>query len=210
MEKYIFFDFNGTIIDDVVLCYDLLNKMLNLKGKQMISIERYKEIFKFPIIEYYELAGFSFPDDDFPSLAKEFVFEYKRQSNGCLLMPGIIEILKYLEAAGYKLVCLSASEVNMLKKQLDFYKLSDYFVDILGINDFHASSKVDIAISYIKSNKIDKKNAYMIGDTLHDKKVADAMGINSILYSGGHQSKARLLRSGSKVIEAFSELKDLF
>ena len=26
--KYIFFDFNGTLIDDVKLCLDLLNEML--------------------------------------------------------------------------------------------------------------------------------------------------------------------------------------
>lgn len=210
MNKYIFFDFNGTIIDDVELCFNLLNKMLVEHGKSKITLEKYKEIFKFPIIEYYELAGFNFPEDNFSSLANQFILEYKNASKNCNLMKGILDSLEYLKSKGYILVCLSASEKNMLKKQLKFYKLEKYFESILGIDNIHASGKVDIAKVYMNNNNIDKNYAYMIGDTLHDKLVADEMGINCVLYSGGHQSYSRLLKTGKKVIKDFSELKDIF
>ena len=42
MEKHIFFDFNGTIINDVDLCLDLLNQILNKQNKKTLSMEEYK------------------------------------------------------------------------------------------------------------------------------------------------------------------------
>ena len=42
MYKYVFFDFNGTILDDVDLCLNLLNEMLSLKGHNPVSKERYR------------------------------------------------------------------------------------------------------------------------------------------------------------------------
>ena len=45
MKKYIFLDFNGTIIDDVDLCLDLLNQILENQKKEKVSKERYKDIF---------------------------------------------------------------------------------------------------------------------------------------------------------------------
>ena len=60
MKKYIFLDFNGTIIDDVDLCLDLLNQILENQKKEKVSKERYKDIFTFPVQKYYELAGVDF------------------------------------------------------------------------------------------------------------------------------------------------------
>ena len=154
MEKYVFFDFNGTIIDDLELCFDLLNKALTKLDKKTITLEKYKEIFRFPIIEYYKLAGFSFPEDDFGKLSSDFVKDYKRLSVECKLNTGIEEILIYLKSKDYILVCLSASEINLLKSQLKFYKLDKYFTSILGIDNFHASGKVQIGMDYINSNTI--------------------------------------------------------
>lgn len=210
MSKYVFFDFNGTIINDVDLCFDLLNRMLKEKGKSTISLDEYKNIFMFPIIEYYKKAGFEFPKDDFSLLAKEFVKGYTANSNNCSLMHGVEDIFKYLKNKGYTLVCLSASEVNMLNKQLKFYKLDTYFEAILGIDDFHAGSKVDIAKNFLNSNHIDHDKAYMIGDTLHDLEVSEEMGINCILYANGHQSYERLIKSGKPVVRSYKELKTFF
>ena len=60
MKKYIFLDFNGTIIDDVDLCLDLLNQILENQKKEKVSKERYKDIFTFPVQIYYELAVVDF------------------------------------------------------------------------------------------------------------------------------------------------------
>ena len=63
--KTIFFDFNGTIINDVDLCLNILNEMLKENGLEPITLERYREIFTFPIKKYYEAAGFDFKKKTF-------------------------------------------------------------------------------------------------------------------------------------------------
>ena len=39
MIRYIFFDFNGTILDDVALCLKLLNQMLRRQHKKELTLE---------------------------------------------------------------------------------------------------------------------------------------------------------------------------
>lgn len=46
----------------------------------------------------------------------------------------------------------------------------------------------------------------MIGDTVHDAEVAAAMGVQCVLYSGGHQPPARLAAAGCPVIPRLSRL----
>ena len=62
MIKYIFWDFNGTILDDRKLCWQLLNKLLKEEGQKEITYGRYFEVFGFPIKEYYKKAGLTFKE----------------------------------------------------------------------------------------------------------------------------------------------------
>ena len=69
MYKHLFFDFNGTIINDLGLCLDLLNKFLKEQGKKELTEEEYKEVFKFPVKEYYKDAGIDFNSESYESLS---------------------------------------------------------------------------------------------------------------------------------------------
>ena len=43
---YLVLDFNGTIIDDVDLCLNILNHLLEERNYKKVSLEEYKHIFK--------------------------------------------------------------------------------------------------------------------------------------------------------------------
>ena len=59
--ELILWDWNGTLLDDVDLCVDALNRLLAGFGyPQRYDHERYRAIFGFPIEEYYVRAGFDF------------------------------------------------------------------------------------------------------------------------------------------------------
>jgi phosphoglycolate phosphatase len=45
---------------------------------------------------------------------------------------------------------------------------------------------------FMEEHQINPKDVLMIGDTLHDAEVAEALGINIILYTKGHQHPSRL------------------
>lgn len=187
----IFWDFNGTILDDKELCLNILNEMLTTHNRNTVTMEQYLDIFTFPVIEYYKQV-FDLEKTPYNSLAKEFIEKYQSRSLNCKLADGFKEVHTYFKNKGYKQVVLSASQIDNLNFQLDHFKIKDYFDDVLGINDFYAASKVDVGIKYMVDNNIDKSKALMIGDTIHDFEVAQAMGIDILIYANGHQSKQRL------------------
>jgi phosphoglycolate phosphatase len=207
--EYVVFDFNGTIIDDVQLCLDLLNKMLKEKGLKPVTKEEYKNIFTFPIIEYYKKAGFTFDGYTFQELSLEFIKDYQPASYKCDLFPHIKEILSFLNKEGYHVILLSASERNNLIAQTDNFGITKDFETILGLDNIHATSKIAIGKEYFLKNNIDAKKALFVGDSLHDVEVASAIGGDIVLVSYGHQNEERLLTSGKKVISSIEEIKSL-
>ncbi|MDE7263926.1 MAG: HAD hydrolase-like protein [Anaeroplasmataceae bacterium] len=208
MNKYIFLDFNGTIIDDVDLCVDLLNQILKKQKKPEVSIERYKSIFTFPIKKYYELAGVDFSLESFESLAQWFIKEYQPLSLKCDLYPLSVVTFQKLKEKGYHLVILSASEKNNLLEQCESFGIVPYFDAILGIDNIHASSKIGIALDYMKQNNILGRDVLFVGDTLHDLEVATSMGARCMLVSCGHQAKEVLAGGNVPIIPSISALVD--
>ena len=207
MEKHIFFDFNGTIINDIDLCLELLNEILIKQNKPIVSMERYKNIFTFPIKDYYIAAGVDFNIESYESLAKWFISVYQPASMKCGLFEGIVDTFKLLKDKGYNLYILSASERNNLIEQCENYDIVKYFVDILGIDNIHAASKVNIAIDYMKEHNINGEDVLFIGDTLHDLEVAEAMKAKCMLVSCGHQSKEVLAKGNVEILESINDLK---
>ena len=67
----ILWDWNGTLLDDVALCVDALNHLLAEYGyPQRYTLDSYREIFGFPVEEYYVRAGFDFSRPPFPCWPK--------------------------------------------------------------------------------------------------------------------------------------------
>lgn len=206
MKKYIFFDFNGTIIDDVDLCLEILNDLLKKQNKPLVTRQRYKEIFTFPVKKYYELAGIDFSLNSFEELAVEFIDAYQPRSLSCGLYPNAKQVFQALKDKGYHLVILSASEKKNLLEQCDAYEITSYFDAILGIDNIHAESKVQIALNYMKDQAIQGKDVLFIGDTLHDLEVAYAMEAECTLVSCGHQSKEVLASGGVPILSSISDV----
>ncbi len=207
MIDTIFFDFNGTIIDDVDLCLNILNEMLVENQKPKVTKERYLEIFRFPIKSYYELAGFDFKERSFEELSHDFIEKYQNASLNCSLYSNVKKVLSTLKDKKYRLVLLSASQIDNLQEQVNHFGLNHFFEKILGIDDIFARSKVDIGMKYLKETKLNPKSCLMLGDTLHDKEVADKLGINIVLFSGGHQAKKVLAKANVKIVSSYSEFE---
>ncbi len=205
--KYIVFDFNGTIIDDVQLCLDLLNEMLEVEQLPLVSYSKYKEIFTFPIIEYYKKAGFTFEKRSFKEMSEWFVKKYQPESFKCNLFKNIKETIASLKEEGYKIILLSASQIDNLKEQTDRFNITYLFDEILGIDNIEAKSKLEIARHYFISNHINTRECLFIGDSTHDYEVGNALGGDVILVTYGHQSKEVLSTCNVPLIDEIVEVR---
>ena len=56
-KKTILWDWNGTLLDDTRICIDAINILLKERGKNEINESIYRNIFTFPVRDYYARAG---------------------------------------------------------------------------------------------------------------------------------------------------------
>lgn len=202
---YLLWDFNGTILSDMQACINSVNKMLLDRGLPMIDgIDSYREVFDFPICEYYRGLGFDFEAEPFEVLAPIWVALYNENSQSSGLCEGVLETLDAVARLGIGQVILSASEKTMLEAQISALGVKNYFEDVMGLDNIHAESKIELAKKWRRAHPNEK--VLYIGDTVHDADTAKALGADCLLYSGGHQSKKRLESCGFPIIEKISEL----
>lgn len=204
--KYVIWDFNGTILDDLDLCVSILNSMLMKQNKPLISKNEYLDIFGFPIQTYYEKAGLSFESDSFEDLSFDFIVKYQPKSMFEQLHEGVIETLIALQNRGIKSIILSASETNNLIEQIEHFGLTQYFDYIVGTDNVKALGKVQAGLKLMKTLNEDKSAFLYIGDTIHDCEVAKALDVNIVLYTKGHQSESRLRDKTNQVIHKIYDI----
>ncbi len=87
------------------------------------------------------------------------------------------------------------------------FNIDSFFDEILGIPDIFATSKIDMGKSYIQ--RVKPKKAVLIGDTVHDKEVADALGVDCILVANGHQSKNVLISCEAVVVDCLTDVHNI-
>lgn len=208
--ELILWDWNGTLLDDVQLCVDALNRLLARYGyPQRYDRDQYRAIFGFPVQEYYARAGFDFYRHSFDELAVSFMEDYIPASARCPLMEGARDALDAFANAGLRQVILSASPVPPLEQQAAQRDVTRYFDRLLGLGDIYAKSKVDLGLRYLQESGFDPARAVMIGDSTHDFEVARALGVGCVLQSGGHQPPEVLLGTGAPVVAGLREAVQL-
>lgn len=206
--KAIVWDWNGTLFDDVPVCVEVENRLLARRGLPLLTVERYREIFTFPVREYYRAAGIDLEKESFPALAEEYITGYNTAAMGCGLYPGARQVLEQLGQRGWRQILVSASEKKALAGQVESCNIGSCFEAILGVGDVLASGKAGLARSYFQERELDGSQALFVGDTVHDWEVAQEMGCRCILLAGGHQSRARLETTRAEVLEDIRQLPE--
>lgn len=185
----IFWDWNGTLMDDVDFTHSCLNWMLETHGyPQRYDLAAYREIFGFPIEEYYIRAGFNFAKHPYAELAERFMEHYNAGVDACPPSAHAAETLAELSRRGWRQSVLSASRRDYLIEQVAARGLQGYFTELLGLADIYGVSKVQVGKQWLAQSGIAPAACVMVGDTQHDAEVAKALGTKCVLYTGGHQS----------------------
>ena len=207
---HLVWDFNGTILDDIQLGIDCVNVMLKKRNLPTLdSVEAYRAIMRFPVIDYYKDLGFNMEEEDYYQiLAPEWVAMYLAGEPDCGMMEGVMEVLEAAKAAGIKQMVISATKTDQLLAQLDRLGIRGYFDEILGLDNFYAASKTALAEAWRKEHP--EAVVLSVGDTDHDGDLADVLGADCLLYTGGHQSKERLMTRNKTLIDHIGEVKTYF
>lgn len=206
--KTLIWDFNGTIIDDVDLCLNIENRMLAKRNlPNPVSLKDYKDMFCFPVIDYYYKVGYTFEDETYDEVSVEFNRMYDDEFDTCTLNKGFTEKIREAVGKGYRNVILSASRHDALIDQCRRLNIEQYFEEILGIDNMLAGSKIGMARRWMENSNVRPEDCKFIGDTIHDMETAEALNINDyVLIAAGHQSYDVLKKETDRVVHDLYEV----
>ncbi len=203
--KYIFWDWNGTLLDDAEAAWKAVNVMLETRKLPQISFQQYKEYIDVPIIRFYEKV-MDMSKEDMDAISKEFDSLWRENLRQCPIAEGGIEILEKAASMGIEQYIFSSSRNELMEPLLKNFSISGYFKIVLGAPDRYVGSKAERTKKYITDNSIPVNEILFVGDMLHDLEVADYVGADCVLIANGHQSRSALANSGKKVLSSLSEL----
>ncbi|MGM0599322.1 MAG: HAD family hydrolase [Candidatus Rifleibacteriota bacterium] len=208
--RYVIWDWNGTLLNDVNECIDIINTSLSKRNIKPLDKSKYLEKFQFPVKKYYQEIGFDFSKESFEEAGQEYIDAYAKKMLECQLQTQSIELLKLLKNSGVDQYILSALNHDALEKCIDNYELAEFFTKVRGLDDYYAHSKVELGRALLREENIPADKAVLIGDTVHDYETAEAMGVDCILVADGHNSGERLKACSVPVFEDLRELKANF
>lgn len=190
--QHIIWDWNGTLINDSWVCVEILNSLLVQYDKKTTTLEAYLKEFGFPVAAYYEHLGFDFSVDPFDTIADEYIEAYSTRQYQCSLHDHTVDVLSKIRHARMPQSILSAYQHEFLNEAVQKFEVAHFFEQIKGREDHFATSKVETGRELLDTLGLPPEQTVLIGDTLHDLEVAEALGMQCILVSQGHQCPERL------------------
>ncbi|MBF0501711.1 MAG: HAD family hydrolase [Candidatus Riflebacteria bacterium] len=199
-------DWNGTLINDIEVCLEIINECLAKRSLPLLTRERYLDVFEFPVINYYRAIGFDLEKEPFELVGQEFIDAYNRRMFECSLHTGTMQLLEKIRAHSMPQFILSALHQTSLKKVIGHFRLDAFFSDVRGLDNHNAHSKIELGKQLLTESVKSGARTVMIGDTLHDFDTASALGVDCVLVAGGHNSYERLKKTGVPVYHSLVEL----
>lgn len=207
--RHIIWDWNGTLLNDLDLCLKIINEMLKSRDLPAITRECYLELFDFPVKEYYERIGFDFSREPFEAISTQFIKSYEAGRPDCDLMEGVPEILATIQRKGISQSILSASKGSYLVKAISDYGIAEIFDSVQGLDNHHASGKLDLAREFIRNYQLLPADFLLVGDTTHDAAIASSLGFHCVLIPNGHHSRTRLVEAGFPILDSLKDIEKL-
>ncbi len=204
--KHIIWDWNGTLLNDCWLCVAVINDMLAPRGLPAMTEARYRDVFDFPVKDYYVRLGFDFQREAFEKVAIEFIDVYHARWHECELQPGTREILPACAKLGMSQSVLSAMEHNSLVRMIGYFQLEQHFKELVGIDDHYADGKIENGKRHLRQLGLQPAEVLFIGDTVHDFDVATAIGVDCLLLAHGHHATERLNATGARTLDSLADI----
>ena len=205
-KKHIIFDWNGTLINDADVFVDVLNALLDKRKMDRINLNTYRDLFCFPIVDFYKKIGLDVSGDAFTQLKKGFVCEYDKRKYVASLFPESISVLEKLKKNNLILSILSASNQNTLDDLVEYYSIDGFFENVVGVDNYIAEGKIRRGIKLLNTIEANRSDILLVGDTNLDYSVSQELKIGCVLVSNGHQSMRQLGPCGAQIIQSLDML----
>lgn len=211
--KAIIFDWDNTFTDAWPLLMETWNRTLIESGKPPATL---KELQTFPHIPQEEIVVLMFGEKR-PDVIKRFWVHYEHVHQGPIpLVPGVIELLKFLKEKGVYIAILSNQKGDVLRKNVKKAGLMPYVNKVVGAGDApqnkpHRSS---IEFSLNESQLIlDPQDItykiWLVGDSQTDLEGAANSGVLGIWITDKASQDIKISQEGKHPVLTLRTIPDL-
>jgi phosphoglycolate phosphatase len=122
------------------------------------------------------------------------------------IYPGVEDILAVLARSGRRLFVATSKPSVYAERIIDHFKLKVYFERVFGSElDGRRSDKTELLDHALRTTRVDRSQAIMIGDRSHDMIGARNNGMTAVGVLYGYGSKDELLGAGAHHICALPQ-----
>ena len=210
MYRYILFDLDGTITDPFEGISKCIIYALESFG---ITLEDTGGLVSFigpPLFDQFKVFC-GFDDRQAEQAVKKYRERYSKIGwKECTLVPGTVELLRELKAAGKVLAVATSKPECFAVPILEHFGIDGYFDFIGGAElDHSGRNSKDAVIEYVLEGLEvgDRSEAVIVGDRFHDIDGAKKTGIGSVGVLNGYGSREELeAHKADHIAENMSEV----
>ncbi len=199
--KTVVWDWNGTIINDCHIAALAETQLFNKYGIPTQTPEERIKNFSFPIEGYYKKMGFDFSKHPYDIIANEWLRFYEQLIQDAQIFMGMNDTLNKLKNLASRQFILSAAPESHVKEMTLKHSIHGFFDGIYGLANARAESKINRGHELLREHSIDPSTTIIVGDTVHDFEVAQALGASALLIADGHHSYETLAQAHHNVLK---------
>ena len=182
--KYLFWDFDGTIVDSFEGCSFAFGKVFEHFGLNIPPEDRKQYIGPPLKVTFTKMLG-----EEQEPFARELYREYYINQGGqnmCKLFDGMDNILMTIKSYGYKMYIATSKREDIASEMLKEFGIRDYFDDVFGtVESAGRIDKKDILEYAVKMSGGKKEDCLMIGDSIYDAMAAKQVGLDCLAVAYG-------------------------
>lgn len=189
--KILFCDWNGTLLDDMVIWDKARQKTFLFFGVRPPTIEdHFRELESGDYLEVYRNRGITVSREE---LNETYKSEYEPLLPKIKLYPGIRAILFRLTERGVTLALITAQEEPLVVPLLEKFKIFSLFKHFA----FHALDKKTIIAKIIKEENINPNECCFVGDSPSDMRHAKQAGVVAVAFLNGYITEKLMKEVGA-------------
>lgn len=193
MFRNIFFDWSGTLADDLPPVLDATNRVLAHHGRPHLSMQEFRDTFRLPFKGFYDEVLPEIPLEDLEVLFSGY---FSASAEPIVLLPHARAFLEFCQSKGTRMFILSSARRDFLEAQASDLGVLHFFETIhAGVLD-----KREALPGILASHGLDPASTAFIGDMEHDVETALASGVHAIAVLTGYDPPAKLVQAGPDVV----------
>ena len=205
-KSLIIFDWDGTLMDSIGLIVDAMRYAAEKHGLT-VTDEATKSIIGIALVDAFPML---FPNDSdkYDELLATYSEYYVKHCDNDKLFDGIKELIQHLHAQGKTLAIATGKKRKGLQRVLPNSGIQAFFT-LTKTADETAGKPNPLMLEQILVETGTRiENAVFIGDSIHDIRMANNIGMDSIAVSYGCETAEILAKEHpTKLVTTINELK---